>query len=293
MARVLFIKFLLHTMALLPLRAVHALGSLLGRLGYRYAKRMRRIVRINLELCFPQLSEEEREVLAKESFQEIGKTMLETGPLWLWPVERVRGLIREVSGKEHLDAAIKSGKGALIVSPHLGAWEIAGHYFAERHPMTVLYRPPRMKQLEGLMVKSREKSGYKLAATDAKGVRSLFKAISKGELVGILPDQDPGKEAGVFAPFFGVQTNTMALLPKLAHKTDAPVLMAYAERLPKGRGYHLHIVPVPSCVHAADVEESAACLNQGVADAIKTIPAQYQWGYKRFRTRPQGEKRIY
>jgi KDO2-lipid IV(A) lauroyltransferase len=293
MSRVLLIKFLLYAMALLPLPAVHALGSLLGRAGYRYAKRMRRVVRINLELCFPGLSEQEREDLAKQSFQEIGKTMLETGPIWLWSIERVMGLIRKVSGQEHMEAAIKSGKGAIIVSPHLGAWEIVGHYFAKHHSMTVLYRPPRMKALEGLMVKSRKKGGCKLAATDARGVRTLFKALSQGELVGILPDQDPGREAGVFAPFFGVPTNTMALLPRLAHKTGAPVLMAYAQRLPKGKGYHLHIQPVPDCVHSADTMEATTCLNQGVEDCIKSIPEQYQWGYKRFRTRPVGEKKIY
>lgn len=293
MLRVLAIKLVMHLMALLPLRAVHALGGLLGRLGYRYAKRMRRITHINLQLCFPAMTEQARETLAKESFLETGKTMLETGPLWLWPIDRILGLIREVSGQEYLDAAMQSGKGALIVTPHLGAWEITVHYFAERCPITALYRPPRMKQLEGLMKRSREKGGATLVPTDSAGVRALFKAISKGELVGILPDQDPGREAGVFAPFFNLPANTMALLPKMAHKSGATVLMTYAERLPKGRGYHLHIVPIPDCVHSADLVEAATCLNQGVADAIKTIPAQYQWGYKRFRTRPEGEKRIY
>jgi KDO2-lipid IV(A) lauroyltransferase len=293
MPRILLIKFLLYTMALLPLPVVHVLGSLLGRIAYRYAKRMRRIVHINLELCFPELSQQEREDLAKQSFQEIGKTMLEAGPLWLWSIGHVMGLIREVSGQEYLDAAIKSGKGAIIVSPHLGAWEIVGHYFAKHRPMTILYRPPRMKALEGLIVKSRKKGGCNLAATDARGVRTLFKSLSQGELVGILPDQDPGREAGVFASFFGVPTNTMALLPRLAHKTGAPVLMAFAQRLPKGKGYHLHIQPAPDCVHSADTVEAATCLNQGVEDSIKTIPEQYQWGYKRFRTRPEGEKKIY
>jgi KDO2-lipid IV(A) lauroyltransferase len=293
MLRVLLIKSLLRLMALLPLPMVHSLGKRLGQIAYRHAKRMRRIVNINLQLCFPQQSPQERAAVAVESFQEIGKTLLETGPLWLWPIERVLGLIREVSGQEHLDAAIQSGKGAIIVSPHLGAWEIVGHYFARHHPMTVLYRPPRMQALEGLIVSARTRSGCQLAATDARGVRILFKALARGELVGILPDQDPGREAGVFAPFFDIPTNTMALLPRLAHKTGAPVLMAYAQRLPKGRGYHLHIQPAPDCIHAADTVEAATCLNQGVEDCIKALPEQYQWGYKRFRTRPEGEQRIY
>jgi len=135
--------------------------------------------------------------------------------------------------------------------------------------------------------------GATLVPTDASGVRALYKAVAKNQMIGILPDQDPGDEGGVFAPFFGVPANTMTLLPRLMQKTGAAVIFSYAERLPRGQGFHVHFLPAPADARTDELQQAAAALNLGVENCVRQSPAQYQWSYKRFKTRPPGETRFY
>ena len=170
---------------------------------------------------------------------------------------------------------------------------MVGLYGSTHWPMTSLYRPPRQPALNEVMRHGRERAGAKLVPTDAGGIRALYKALGRGELVAILPDQDPDRTAGVFAPFFGVQANTMTLLSRLATKTGATVLMAYAERLPKGSGYRLCFQETDAALIEGDDAEKAIHLNQAVEQCVLKQPSQYQWAYKRFKTRPDGEGKFY
>jgi KDO2-lipid IV(A) lauroyltransferase len=179
--------------------------------------------------------------------------------------------VREVTGRELVEAAINKGNGIIFVIPHLGAWEVVGLYGSTHWPVTSLYRPPRLTGLDQLIRKGRERAGARLVSTDVNGVRSLRKALSHGEAVMILPDQDPGRGAGAFAPFFGIQANTMTLLSRLAGKSGATVLTAYAERLPKGRGYHVHISPTPECLADKDSIIATTCLNQVVEEGGRKL----------------------
>jgi KDO2-lipid IV(A) lauroyltransferase len=144
-----------------------------------------------------------------------------------------------------------------------------------------------------VMKQGRQRLGGKLAPTDVSGIKQLLKALKQGEMIGILPDQDPRKSGGVFAPLFGIQANTMTLLNRLANKSGATVLIGFAERLPWGKGYHIHLLPLPEAIGGKDIELSARVLNEGVERAIRLAPSQYQWSYKRFRTRPKGEEPLY
>ena len=202
-------------------------------------------------------------------------------------------LVKKVSGEELLKDAMASGSGVVLMLPHIGAWEMVGLYISHHYPMTSLYRPPRLEAMSNFIRAGREKMGATLVATDTHGVRILRKALSNGELVGILPDQDPGQGTGVFAPFFGVLANTATLLSRLASKTGAEVLVSYAERLPGGEGNHIHILPSPVCVKDEDPVTAANCINRVVEDCVRTLPAQYLWAYRRFKTRPEGEGRMY
>ncbi len=224
---------------------------------------------------------------------QTGMAILECGALWLWPVEKVLSRVRKVTGWELVDEARADGNGVIFTAPHLGAWEVIGLYTAKRSPMTCMYRPPKLTGLDQLIREGRGRSGVTLVPTDAGGVRALYKALSRGELVGILPDQDPGYGAGVFAPFFGVEANTMTLLPRLAGKPNVTVLMTYVERLPGGQGYHIHIMPAPGCMADKDPVTAATCLNDAVEKCVRALPGQYLWAYRRFRNRPDGEKNLY
>ena len=291
--RALLIRWILKLMAGMSLPRVHRLGALLGRGLMAFPNDLRDVARINLQHCFPEWTNAEREQLVLQCLQETSKTALEAGAMWLWPVQRVLPLIRSISGEEVLAAAMAKGKGVIFAAPHLGAWEIVGLYVSAHWPMTSLYRPPRMATLGAMIRQGRERAGATLVPTDASGIRSLYKALSRGEVIGILPDQSPERNAGVFAPFFGVQANTMTLLSRLAKKSGATVLMTYAERLPQGEGYQLHFHQVEPAVASDDAVQAATVLNEAIEDCIRQHPAQYQWGYKRFKRRPLGEERFY
>ena len=287
------IRWLLHLLGALPLPLAHAAGVLIGWGLILIPNQLRRVSRVNVPLCFPELDYARQRRLIQSSLIEAGKTMAETGALWLWPGERTLNLVKHVSGETHLREALAGGKGALLAVPHLGAWEMIGLYCSARYPMTSLYRPPRMAELDALVRHGRERLGAKLVPVDAGGVRALYQALAKGELVGMLPDQEPGAGNGVFAPLFDVQANTMVLLSRLAMKTQARVIFGYAERLPRGRGYHLHFIPAPADINQGPLNDSVRAMNAMVETLIRQRPAQYQWGYKRFRTRPEGAEKIY
>ncbi|MEW5757644.1 MAG: lysophospholipid acyltransferase family protein [Pseudomonadota bacterium] len=291
--RALLLKSLLRMLSWLPLRLAHGLGAGLGAVIYRYARKTTRIVRRNLELCFPGLPADQREALIKAALQETGKSLTELGALWFWRPERTLALITEISGQDLLEAALAQGRGVIIAGPHLGAWELLGLYLPRLRPITNLYRPPRLAPLDPMMRRARQRSGAQLVPTDTSGVRALLEGLKRGELVGILPDQDPGFGNGVFAPFFGIPTNTMTLLARLAHKSGAAVFLGYAERLPGGTGYHLHFIPAPADIGSRDTHLSATHLNTAIESAVRAHPTQYQWSYKRFKTRPEGEPGVY
>lgn len=291
--RARLITALLRMFATLSLPAAHSIGVIVGWGLILIPNDLRRVSRINIQLCWPELAPPAQRALLRRSLIEAGKTMCEAGALWLWPRERVLGLIRDVSGEEHLRAARAAGQGVILATPHLGAWEIMGLYSSAHYPLTSLYRPPRLAELDTLVRRGRERLGATLVPVDAGGVRALYQALGRGEVVGMLPDQEPGAGNGVFAPLFGIEANTMALLSRLALKTGARVIFCYAERLPRGRGYHVHFVPAPAAVHQAPLMQSVRALNEMVEALVRRCPQQYQWGYKRFRTRPQGEPRLY
>ena len=280
--------------ARLPLRVSHAVGGALGALGWYFSGRTRVVTERNLALCLPELDGPARRALARQSFVETGKTLLEAGALWSTSKEDVARLAREVSGQEYVNEAIAAGRGVILAGPHLGAWEMVGLYWSTQYPITSLYRPPRVAALGEPIHNGREHLGAQLVPTDASGVKALLRALKRGQLAGILPDQEPPAEGGgVFAPFFGTPAWTMRLLTRLAQRSDALVVFTYAERLAKGRGYHIHVVPAPSGIADEDPLVAARALNAGVEQCVRACAAQYQWSYKRFRKRPTGEASLY
>lgn len=291
--RAVLTKMLLRLCARLSLRTAHRLGAILGKALFTFSKDLRRSSEINLQLCFPDLSSDARTTLARQSLIELGKTITETGPLWFWDKKSALGTIKKISGQTHIDAALAQNSGVLLALPHLGAWEMVGVYCSANHPMTSLYRPPRMARLDTMVRQARERFGAQLVPTTTQGVRTLYKALGKGELVAILPDQDPRDSGGLFTPFFGIPAYTMTLLARLAKKSGAPILFCYAERLPRGEGFHLHFIPANWDATQHDIEHNTQQVNTGIEHCIKQCPAQYQWNYKRFRTQPEGEPSRY
>lgn len=284
---------ILAALAWLPLPLNHPVGALIGWVMWLLPARMKRFAGINIQRCLPELSAAEQARLLRRAMIESGKTFSEMGPMWHWSGGRLLRLIRRVDNVEAVEAAMAEGRGVVMMTPHHASWEIGGLYCASRWPMTTLYRPPRMAALEPLIREGRTRTGAKLAKTDASGVRALMLGLKKGEMLGILPDQEPGEGNGVFAPFFGIPANTMVLVSRLAARAAAPVFIAHTERLSWGRGYRIRFVRCAEEVASKELEVAASALNAEVERVVRWLPEQYQWGYRRFKSRPEGEPPFY
>ncbi len=276
---------LVRLAARLPLGALQRLGWALGQLFVVWPNKQRRNALINIRLCYPGLSPQEQVTLRDRTLREFGRTYLEIAYLWQRPADQVLGLVTEVRGGELLDRS--DGRGVIVLSPHLGAWELAGLYLAAQGPTAIFYKPQRL--LDALIHAARGRTGASMAPTTPRGVRVLVQALERGEYAGVLPDQEPKADTGaVFAPFFGVPAYTMLLVNRLARRTGARVIFMFAQRLGPGLGFRMHCIAAPEGIDAEDDQVAAAALNLGVERCVAVCPEQYVWPYKRFRRRPEG-----
>lgn len=278
---------LLRMLGALPLRALHALGAALGQiLWWRKHARERVHVEVNLGFACPRLDDRARARLARACLIETGRAAAEIACVWGRGAEHALHIVREVRGAELFDAALGARRGLIIAAPHLGCWELLNYWLCARTPIAILYAPPNHPEFEPLLRRARGDLAPQQVRADGAGVRTLYKRLSAGGVVGILPDQQPKAGEGQFAPFFGVEANTMVLLPRMAQRTGAAVLFAFAERLRRGRGFRIHFRSAPSGIDDADLRVACTALNRGVQDCVELAFTQYQWTYKRWAERP-------
>lgn len=284
---------LLRIVSYLPLGAAQFIGKWLGLLAWKLGGRPKKITDINLDICLPELTEEQRRDLSRDSLAHTGMTALEIPLMWEWPVDKCLGLIKETEGLELVDEALATGKGLILLAPHLGNWELAGLFFSSRYKMAALYSPPHIKEFEDYMIRVRGRLGSELVRGDRKGLMRLMGILKEGGVAGILPDQSPRGKTNAYAPFFGMDVMTMTLVGKLVQKTGANVLVTYAERLPNGEGFKILVTPAEPGIGAEDTVAGATALNQSVEKVVRMAPEQYQWEYKRMRHRPPGNPNPY
>jgi len=284
---------LLRMVSYLPLGAAQFIGKWLGLLAWKLGGRPKKITDINLDICLPELTEEQRRDLSRDSLAHTGMTALEIPLMWEWPVDKCLGLIKETEGLELVDEALATGKGLILLAPHLGNWELAGLFFSSRYKMAALYSPPHIKEFEDYMIRVRGRLGSELVRGDRKGLMRLMGILKEGGVAGILPDQSPRGKTNAYAPFFGMDVMTMTLVGKLVQKTGANVLVTYAERLPNGEGFKILVTPAEPGIGADDAVAGATALNQSVEKVVRMAPEQYQWEYKRMRHRPPGNPNPY
>jgi len=284
----------LRVVGRLPLPALHGLGAALGWLLYVLHATPRRRAQQSLSLAITLDGAEKRHLL-RANLIETGKAVFEVARIWNGDPARALALVREVRGQDLFDRAVAAGDGVIVAAPHLGCWELLNFWLCSRTPIAIAYRPPRQPALEPLLVRARGAlAPEQVPAEGAAGVRRLFKRLSAGGVLGILPDQQPKQGEGQFAPFFGTDALTMVLLSRLAQRTGATVLFVFAERLPRGAGFRIHVLPAPAGIADPDLPTAVAALNRGVEDCVRIAPAQYQWSYKRYSIRPPGDaRRIY
>lgn len=270
---VLLFRFL----SVFPLPLLHALGSGLGWLVYLASPSYRRRMRENMARAgFAQY--------LPQAIAESGKSIVELAFIWCAPPERVARHASEENW-ELVQGALDSGRGVVFLTPHLGCFEIVAQQIALRTELTVMYRPPRKAALKPLIEGARARKNLLLAPANMSGVRILAKCLKKGQPIGLLPDQVPQEGEGVWADFFGRSAYTMTLPAKLAQMGDAQVIVTYAERLPKGRGYLVHFVPFEAALEGSSAEQ-ARTINAAMERLIARSPAQYFWSYNRYKVPP-------
>lgn len=260
----------------LPLRALHGLGAALGLLAYLLSPTYRRHLRENLAQAGLAQT-----VSCLQVARETGKQMLELARIWGHTLEEALPLVTEVEGLALVEAARASGRGIVFLTPHLGCFEITAQYLSALADITVLYRAPKSAALQTLILQGRQRPQLHLAPADLSGVRALIKALKKGQMVGMLPDQAPKTGEGVWLDFFGRPAYTMTLAARLT-ETDAVSLLVWGERLPGGSGFRLHFSEPSEPLHG-DTVARAAQINREVEQLIRRCPQQYLWGYNRYK----------
>ncbi|WP_310609784.1 lysophospholipid acyltransferase family protein [Limnohabitans sp.] len=272
-----------HFLAHLPLPLMQRLGAALGWCVWWLSPSYRRNFKANVQAAGVAWRD------ARPAVAAIGAMVAELPWVWMRPHSATLDGLVTWDGAAHFEAAMQAGKGAIIMSPHLGAWEIGAQAIAEKFgpthgPLVALFRPARKAWLEPLVANARTRPYLDSAPTSLAGVRTLIRTLRNGGYTAILPDQVPPKGQGVWAPFFGREVYTMTLLAKLAQQTGAQVIMTWCERLPAGQGFCMHMRPfdAPEMKDASvSPEVAAAAVNRGVERMVRDAPGQYLWGYAR------------
>lgn len=266
------------SLAVLPLFVLQTVGTGLGWIAWLVPGPFKRLSNENFLNAFPDASPK----MLRGAMLSVGQMFLEM-PYW-WVRRDDRALNRTVAHAEwHLfEQALEKGKGVILLSPHMGCFELLGPVYSSRHNSTVLFRPPRMAWLRDWIVNMRTRQKLKMAPANQTGVRSLVRTLLKGQTVGILPDQVPVLGEGVWAPFFGRPAYTMTLVQRLQSLTGAKIFVLGVERLGIAKGYRMHINPMDEPL-SEDPVEAATQINSAMEAMIRLAPEQYLWGYNRYK----------
>jgi len=273
------IRLFLSLCSALPLKINHLFGALIGKLLYIINSEAKKVSTQNVEICFPELSLKEQKSLVKNALIHTGKNLTESGLIWNQSFSKNARYVCNFNGEHYLD----NSKKTILLVPHIGCWELTGRVLASKRKVTFMYKALRSQKQNDYLFKRRNKGNLTMASADKSGVLKIQRALKNNEIIGMLPDQDPGEEGGIMSPFFNKEVNTMTLLAKIANKNDLQVLMFWAKRLPKGKGYELNLEPVELDLNGDTLEEQVASMNRCVEDLIRKMPEQYMWSYKRFK----------
>ncbi len=280
----------MHLGAWLPWRLKLGLGKGIGLLAWRLARRRRHITETNLRLCFPELSEARRAELVRETFIANGIGLLETATGWCRDPEHLRHRVT-FKGQEHRARLQAEGKGALILGIHFSTLDLGGALHSLYFRADAVQRPHDNALFNRFM--GRARAPYFDTVLDRHDLRGVVRRIKAGHGVWYSPDQDFGREASVFAPFFGISAATVRMTSRIARMTGAPVIPLIFHRNPDNRTYTLEYLPPLENFPSGDEVADATRVNAVIEAAIRKHPEQYLWLHRRFKTRPDGEPRLY
>lgn len=276
----------------LPLSIQAPIGRSLGLLLYWIILPRRRVVHTNLRLCFPDLSEAERRTLAREHFALAGRSLIERGLAWFAPEARVRRIVR-VEGEEILARLIAQRQPVIMLTPHFLGLDLGGTRLAASFDCVSIYARQRDPVIDHWLFHGRSRFGSQVLLRRDESVRASIKAMKEMRPFYYLPDMDNGMEDSIFSPFFGVQAATLSALPRLTRLGGAVVVTCVTRMLPGGQGYVLTLSKPWTDFPSGNVEADVHRMNAAIEDLVRTMPAQYYWVHRRFKTRPPGKPKVY
>ena len=282
---------LLWLLAMLPMRWSLAFGAGLGALLGRCIRSRRHVVDVNLRLCFPSLDNATRAELRRAHFRAVGAGAIEAGLAWFASDRRLAPRFA-VEGREHLDAALASGKGLLLLTGHFTTLEIGARVLCTtaQLPFHAMYRPYANPVMDFCMHRWRQRRA-KLPALPREDLRRLVRSLRDGRAIWYAPDQTLDEKLSVFAPFFGVPTLTLTATSRLAQMGRAGVL-PYFPRYEQGR-WIVRFLPMLTDFPGTDEHADAARINQVIEQGIALALPQYFWLHRRFKKQPPGLPRPY
>jgi KDO2-lipid IV(A) lauroyltransferase len=280
----------LRLVTLLSYRRAISIGCRLGQLFAWLSGSRQKIVDTNLARCFPDKSLQERNRIKSECYRNMGISLIEMAMCWWWSAHKLESLV-EIRGREHLDAALASGRGPILLTGHYTSLEIGGRLLALFMPLQGLYRTQRNAMFDSYLYTRRH--SYLAHIVSRKNTRQLIKGIRKQVPTWYAPDQDFTHERNVFAPFMGVEAATISASSRIAQAANAAMLPYYPERKQDGSGYVLHIGAALDDFPSGDEITDATAINKSIENWVRIFPENYMWILKRFKTRPPGEASFY
>jgi len=274
----------LRLLSLLPLSVLWVSGAVIGQIVSGLPSRGRRSADVNLALCFPDYTPPARRRLRRAMFRTLTQAALSIG-ISLWGSRRRLQRLVHFRGREHFDRALAAGRRVILLAPHFVILEIAGLRLSQDRPMISMYKSPKNPVFDWIFRRARSRFGGVMIERNSE-LRPLVRLLREGRPFYYLPDQDPGKASFVFAPFFGIPAATITAPSRIARLADAVVIPCYTRLLPWGRGYEVVMKPPLPDYPSADAAGDATRLNAAIEEAVRALPEQYLWTYKRFKTRP-------
>lgn len=281
--------YLMQRSAVLPLRWVRAIGWLLGQLLYLLVASRRKVVRTNLALCFPEMAEGERRKLARRTFVAFGQSWMDRGWLWHAPPAVVARRLNLVGALDELEGDAPT----ILFGPHFYGLDAAATAIAIRIPRryTSIYTQQADPVVDQWIRNGRLRFGDCRVFSRTTGLKEIVASLRGGDVFYLLPDMDFGPSDSVFVPFFGVPAATLPSVPRFARLGRAKVITVLPRITPQG--YTVELMPAWKDFPGDDAVADTALMNRRLEGFIATMPEQYYWVHKRFKTRPEGERGVY
>ena len=283
----------MKAIAHLPLPVLRGVGAGLGRLLHYVALPRRRVVDANLKLCFPELSQEERQRISRETFVYVAQSWLDRSWLWHAPREVVASRLALKGNEQDLNELANGERAVILFAPHFYGLDAAATTLTMHmaRPSMTIYTTQRDPMIDAWAREGRTRFGNVTALERTDGVKPVLHRLRRGEVLYLLPDMDFGPSQSIFVPFFGVQAATVPSLSRFAQLGRAVVMPVVSRLTPSG--YEIELLPAWKDFPTGDIDADTAHMNRMLEGYIRAMPSQYYWVHRRFKTRPEGEPSIY